>query len=364
MKQYFFFTRFPKGLFAFLFIGQALFVQSCSSDRKDQAPEIKLTSHKAEKVIDITVNGQPFTSYLYSDTIPVLKKTVLYPVYAADGNIVTRGFPLKTRPGERMDHPHHIGFWLNYGDVNGLDFWGNSNAIPPEQAHTKGVIRNHSIDLIKSGRGEGELKVTEDWLKPDGNPILKEHTTFIFRAGKDTRIIDRITTLTAVKDTVLFKDTKEGMMAIRTARAFEFPSDKPLELSDEHGNKTEVPVMDNKVATGSYLNSNGVTGKAVWGKRAEWCALSGNMDGKNETLVIYDHPGNVGYPSYWHARGYGLFSINPLGQNTFSKGKETLNYTLLPGHSVTFKYRLAILSGPVDKDRIEKLQQQFLNQIK
>ncbi len=364
MKGQSFFPGLLQRVFALLFIIQGLSLLSCSSSKQDQAPEIRITQRKGEKVIDITVNGQPFTSYLYSDTISVLKKPVLYPVYAADGHIVTRGFPLKTRPGERMDHPHHIGFWLNYGDVNGIDFWGNSDAIPPEKADTKGIIRNHNIDLIKNGKGAGELKVTAYWLKPDGKPILKENTTFIFRAGKDLRIIDRITTLTALRDTVVFNDTKEGMMAIRTDRAFEFPSDKPLQLSDAQGNKTEVPVMDNKAATGSYLNSNGVTGKDVWGKRAVWCALSGKMDGKNETLVIYDHPGNVGYPSYWHARGYGLFSINPLGQNTFSKGKETLNFTLLPEQSVTFKYRLAIISGPADKAKIEKIYEQFLNEVK
>ena len=29
------------------------------------------------------------------------------------------GFPLDPRPGERVDHPHHVGLWFNYGDVNG-----------------------------------------------------------------------------------------------------------------------------------------------------------------------------------------------------------------------------------------------------
>lgn len=352
-------------LFAGIFLTQILFIQSCSSGKQDNNnPEIKIIRDDGNKKIDVTVNNQPFTTYLYADNIPELKKTVLYPVYSADGSIVTRGYPLKVRPGERMDHPHHIGFWLNYGDVNGIDFWGNSNAIPAERAHTKGVIRNHSIDLVKSDQGSGTLKVTEFWFMPDGNPILKENTTFIFRADKNQRIIDRITMLTALEDTVLFNDTKEGMMAIRTARAFEFPNDEPLQLADAQGNKTEVPVMDNKAATGSYINSNGVTGKAVWGKRAKWCALSGNLEGKNETIVIYDHPGNVGYPSYWHARGYGLFAINPLGQNTFSKGKETMNFCLSPGQSVTFKYRLAILSGPANKAGIEKLYTQFLDQIK
>ena len=32
------------------------------------------------------------------------------------------------------------------------------------------------------------------------------------------------------------------------------------------------------------------------------------------TIAIFDHPGNVNYPTYWHARGYGLFAANPLGR--------------------------------------------------
>src|SRR5690606_42152228 len=66
----------------------------------------------------IIVGGKHFTSYVYTEN---LKKPVLYPIKTADGALVTRGFPLKNRPFERTDHPHHIGLWLNYGDVNGLD---------------------------------------------------------------------------------------------------------------------------------------------------------------------------------------------------------------------------------------------------
>ena len=36
-------------------------------------------------------------------------------------------------------------------------------------------------------------------------------------------------------------------------------------------------------------------------------------DGHTVTIAIFDHPGESGYPTYWHARGYGLFAANPLG---------------------------------------------------
>ncbi|MBU3745613.1 MAG: hypothetical protein FGM61_13910, partial [Sediminibacterium sp.] len=61
--------------------------------------------------------------------------------------------------------------------------------------------------------------------------------------------------------------------------------------------------------------------------------------------TIIDHPSNPGYPTYWHARNYGLFAANPLGQKVFSKGTENLNYRLSKGQTVRFQYRVVITSG-------------------
>ena len=47
----------------------------------------------------------------------------------------------------------------------------------------------------------------------------------------------------------------------------------------------------------------------------------------------------------WHARGYGLFALNPLGRKVFSEGKEELNLTLQPNTSVRFQYRVMVSSG-------------------
>ena len=65
------------------------------------------------------------------------------------------------------------------------------------------------------------------------------------------------------------------------------------------------------------------------------------------SVAIIDHPKNVGYPTYWHARGYGLFAANPLGQKIFSNGKEELNLTLKSGEKTVFRYRIIIRSGSV-----------------
>jgi hypothetical protein len=341
----------------------SLFYIGCSTNKENASlNDVTLVKNEALQKVDILVNDTLFTSFLYTEKIPDLTKPVLYPVISADGSIITRGFPLEPRPAERTDHPHHSGMWLTYGDVNHIDFWGNSTAIPRDQWDRMGWIKNTKIGDITSGKGKGSLNVSMDWKDSENRTLLKEKTHFVFRAGGNYRIIDRVTTLTAQKDTVIFYDTKEGMMGIRVNRALELPSEKPVVLSDKHGNKTEVAKMDNTGVTGNYLNSNGVEGLDVWGKRADWVSLYGKIDDKDVAVVIFDYPDNPGHPSYWHARGYGLFAVNPLGQKTFSKGKEELNLSLNPGESVTFRYRVLIWSGTINKTKIDKFYQNYMDE--
>jgi len=345
---------------AILFLLSLIAINCSSEDKTEMKSRIDLIQNDKEQKVDVMVDGKLFTSFLYSDQISVLKKPVLYPLISANGVTITRGYPLDPRPGERTDHPHHIGAWLNYGDVNGLDFWNNSDAIPEERVKEMGIIRLEKINRLESGDGQAELSVTCDWTNSEGKVLLKENTDFIFRAEKGKRIIDRITTLTAQKEPVEFKDNKEGMIGIRVARGLEHPSDKPVTLSDAHGKKTDVPVLDNTGVTGHYLSSEGIEGMEVWGKRAKWVALSGTVDGKDVTVVIMDEPSNVGYPTYWHARGYGLFAANPLGQKIFSDGKEELDFTLGPEESITFKYRIEILDGKSSKKQLEEEYNKFV----
>jgi hypothetical protein len=190
---------------------------------------VQLVVKEADRRVDVLVDGKPFTSYIWPTT---LKKPVLYPLRTSAGTVVTRGFPLEPRPGERVDHPHHVGLWLNHGDVNGFDFWNNSDAIPAKDAAKYGTIVHRAIKSAKGGADKGELAVTEDWTTPDGKTLLREDTTYVFRGGPGLRSIDRITTLTALDQKVTFHDSKEGMIGLRVARELEQPSDKAEIFTD------------------------------------------------------------------------------------------------------------------------------------
>ena len=64
----------------------------------------------------------------------------------------------------------------------------------------------------------------------------------------------------------------------------------------------------------------GRTEAECWGKRSEWMDYSGTVDGQQVGIAIFDTPGNPGFPTYWHARGYGLFANNIFARHEFTKG--------------------------------------------
>lgn len=198
---------------------------------------------------------------------------------------------------------------------------------------------------MQADNNKAVLEVTADWQKPDGSNLLRENTRYVFTSSGNLNTIERITTLTALGEDVSMKDNKEGVLGIRLARELEHPSNKPEVFTDASGKATSVPKLNNEGVTGKYRSSEGKEGDDVWGTRGEWVNLTGVIDGKDVSLVILDHPKNVGYPTYWHARGYGLFAANPLGQKEFSKGKEVLDFKLPAGKSVTFRYKVLINSG-------------------
>jgi len=317
---------------------------------------VRLVRDEGKQRVDVLVDGQPFTSYVYP---AAEKKPVLFPIRSAGGALVTRGFPLEPRAGERVDHPHHVGLWFNYGDVNGFDFWNNSDAIKPEDRPKMGTVVHKAVTAVRSGADKGELEVDTDWVGGDGKVALKEHTLFVFRGGAGWRSIDRITRLQALDLRVALTDNKEGVLGLRVTRALEMPSKDPLVFTDATGRATTVKTMDNTGVNGMYLTSEGLKGDAVWGTRARWCVLSGKVGQEPVSVAILDHPSNPGFPTYWHARGYGLFAANPLGQKALSNGKETLNLAIEPRQAVTFRHRVLILSGIATADVVEKAYKEF-----
>ena len=289
----------------------------------------------AARKVDITIDGVYFASYIY----PVdMEKPVLWPICSASGKEITRGFPAAPRAFESTDHPHQMGLWFNFGNVNGLDFWNNSYAIPASRKAAYGSI---VFDRIVSA-SNGKLVTLSNWVDNDGNVLMTEETTFVFEGGRNERSIVRTAKLTAVQP-VLFSENKEGMLGLRVDRAFQKPSDKPERYTDANGIVTEVATVNNEGVCGEYVNSLGDRGDDVWSKRAEWTMLNGTKDGDDISILIVDSKNNPNFPAWSHARGYGLFAVNSMGGHEFDRSlPEKVEYRLDPGQTVSFSYKIII----------------------
>lgn len=270
-----------------------------------------------EARIDVFVGDELFTAYYYGLG---LHKPIFHPLKTPRGQILTRRYPMELGvPGEARDHWHHEGMWFTYGDVNGVDFWAKFPTS--RQREGSGIIRHTGFGRLEGG-STGRLEATADWVTPSGQVLLKQSMEALFRGSRDSRVIDLTIRLTAQDEKVVFGDTKEGMFGIRVT----------------------TDMQENR--TGAYLNAEGKEKEAgVWGKRSPWMALRGKVGDEDLTLAIFDHPESVAHPTYWHARGYGLFAVNPFGRQDFEEGSEAMNFTLQPGQSTQFRYRVLIHSG-------------------
>jgi hypothetical protein len=338
------------------FLLQFLVLSCFSVAANNMNSEIIFNHDTVNKKVDIFIGEKFFTSYMYPND---LEKQVLYPILTVSGQDITRGFPLNPRPFERTDHPHHIGLWFNFGDVNGLDFWNNSFAIKPEDKHKYGSIIFDKI--IDTNSKKGQLTTQSKWVDYKGEILLLEKTTYRFGSEKnDIRTIERITELTA-QQKVIFTENKEGLLGLRVDRAFEEPSLKAEKYLDSNGNMTETPVLNSEGVNGVYRNAEGLKGGEVWGKRSKWVALRANKDGEIITIVIMDNKNNPNYPNWSHARGYGLFATNNLAGRATDKNSEPVKLKLSPEGKVVFKHKIIIGRDISDKE-INRFSENFNKQ--
>jgi hypothetical protein len=288
-----------------------------------------------ENQVDVIINGELFTSYLHGSD---LLKPCLFPVKSPSGEVLTRSYPYKEIEGESNDHPHHTGLYFTYaskGEVNGDSFW-NLHGVPPQIKHIK-------ILDIEQEKNAGEITTLSHWINRNNQVILEEKREMEIEVLENEYRVDFTIELTAIDTTVTFQDTKEGMFAIRVA--------------DWLTENTKGTLYK---STGEYLNAEGEkTEENVWGKRSSWVRLEGEKDGITIGIAIYHHPESTNFPTYWHARGYGCFAANPIGQYDFQKGRDVENpqhRTLVidKGETALFKFRMTIYEGEKTKEQFDQ----------
>ncbi len=287
------------------------------------------SSEAAEAPAKIQATDTALEAYLGSDLFFTYNdrdaaKPFLYPIYGPDNLLMVRNYPMKKVDNEETDHPHQKALWFTHGDVNGVDYWTESGK--------NGRILHQNFIQLQSG-DKGIIESLNYWVKPDGRTVqLKDQRKYEFFGDGEKRYLDLTVALTAIGEDAKLGDTKEGTFGIRIAESMR---------------------LKGGLNKGHIVNSEGHKEGAAWGKRAAWVDYYGPVQDHTVGIAILDHPENLRFPTWWHARDYGLFAANPFGIHDFepktATGERTPpdagNYLLKKDETLTFKYRVIFHKG-------------------
>lgn len=274
--------------------------------------------------VEVLIGGQPFARHNYESG----PKPYLWPLYAPGQVDVTRSYPMKDVAGEDQDHPHHRGLWFTHGSINGVDFWAEGEG--------KGKVVQTSM-RTQSGPACAVVTTANDWVAADGRKICEDERTMVFWNTEDPRAIDFCITLKATEAPLVFGDTKEGTFAIRVPRW-----------------------MTVKAGTGHIVTSEAMKDGDAWGKRASWVDYYGTHDARTSGVAFIEFPGNFRYPTYWHARDYGLFAANPFGIRDFTgDAAQSGQHDVPKGGTFTLRYRILLHSGDAAQANVDGFDAQL-----
>ncbi len=226
---------------------------------------------------------------LVADYLTLSKsKPIIYPLLGPDGVRMTRDYPMvMDSQGEAHDHPHHRSLWFTHGEVNGVDFWAETDQ--------HGMIEHQEFTQLEDGP-QAVIAARDIWKTAQGKNILSERRRFTFAGDGDLRWLDCEFVLSADFGDVHFGDTKEGSFGMRIAES--------MKIDAKRG--------------GYCVNNLGDRDDDAWGKQAAWVDYVGPIGDKTYGVAMLCHPSSFNFPNRWHVRSYGLFAANPFGTYHFT----------------------------------------------
>jgi Family of unknown function (DUF6807) len=228
-----------------------------------------------------------------------------------------------------VDHPWQYGVFFGLNDVNGYNFWCCGDAVyPPE---IMGSMRHRPPAEIQADGHAVEISVVNDWLRPDGRPLLEERQTIHVSAQdfENSYSVDLTWRLSASHGDIQIGASDYGGLAARL-----------------------VGVRDTK----RHWNSEGRSGDDCAEQPARWVSVAQPVDGmgtwSRETrdsyayagLAIFDHPDNFRFPNRWRVDRDGMINPAPALAGGLS---------IPSGSALSLRYRLFVFTGAGDPTQIE-----------
>ncbi|MDR3234842.1 MAG: PmoA family protein [Planctomycetaceae bacterium] len=300
----------------------------------------EISLQKTPAGYDVLIDKQIFAGYItdFQGT------PIVYPIIGPTGKKMTRDYPMNERKDETeiTDHPHHRSLWFTHSNVNGLDFWTAEH----QTKQTQYKIIHRKFHQAKVMDNTAVIQTENEWIGKDNEPVCLDVRTLHFGLLDDKRYIDLGVTVKALQDKVVFGDVKDGTFGLRV------PGTMSVTAKERH------PTWG-----GHFVNAEGLTDAAAWGKQSNWIDYYGPVEGETLGIAVLNHPSSFRYPTYWHIREYGLVAANPFGVHTFGKNpdKHSGDLALQKGGTFTVSYRIVLHKGTAKEAGIAQLFEQYRN---
>jgi methane monooxygenase PmoA-like len=231
---------------------------------------------------------------------------------------------------EPFDHFWHRGLWFTIKFINGENFWEENppfgtqrTPVPPTVTHT----------------AEGHISVFSsiDWVRPDEKMIvIREQRLFTYRPiDESSYAIDFTFILMPQVDVLLDRTifTTWGGYGGLTFR----------------GNRNWIESR--------LLFSDGTTSDRPTPKIADWCDLSGKLDGGKKLtggIAMFDHPENPRHPTPW----YGGTGIGHYFNAAFLFNEPM---TVPANEKLRFRYRVLLHDGILDTAPLQRAYEAYIS---
>lgn len=281
------------------------------------------------KALELSSNGRPVVRFQMQGELPpgidevYLRGGYLHPLYTPGGVEVTGDYS--------GSHKHQHGIWSAWTRTrfkdHAIDFWnmhdrqGKVDFESLEQTFQGPVFagfraRLAHIDLLGD---EPVVALQERWTVTTYE--THEQAPPYFVVDLDS------TQQTATEAPVLLEEYRYGGFAFRGHAEWEDP------------------------ANVTFLTSEGLDRAHGDGKKGRWCYIGGKVDGKMVGFAMLGHPENFRAPQ--------TFRIHPkLPYMAFAPVKEG-PFTIEPGHPYVSRFRIVSFDGPLDRELIDRLWQDY-----
>ena len=274
----------------------------------------KVTAEKVGDKIEFRINGNLFTSYIFSE---FEKYPFFFPVNGPSKASVTSM--------RNANYPHHSSLFFGCDRVNDGNWW--------QEGLERGQIKSLRVDIIETGGEKASIENECIWSRPGADsPIRDKRKISVSVASENMYYLDFDISMEMLEDVSILK-TNHSLFSARL--------------------DPDLAVING----GTMINAEGETGeKGTFGKASAWMDYYGNRQGKTEGMAILQHPSNAWFPSPWFTRNYGFFSPTPMYWPENEKNTE-----LKKGEKLELRYRVIIHSG---NEKEAKIADEFNNYSK